>query len=162
MSLAAIPGFETESSDGQEEAASAEFCSYLQKLSALIGFESGTLFLVESQSQTLKQVASVGDGIDFISKVNFPMGQGLSAWVAQKGKRVYLPDIHRGSRHGLNPIRSYLSMPLEVNNKVIGVLNLGHLVPYAFESSKLGPVECLIREMTRKIYNRSYLNYISK
>ena len=128
--------------------------NYLEKLKQEADFESGSLFLIDPGSQRLKEVARVGDGIDFISAVKFPMGCGLSAWVAQKGKLIYLPDIHRGSRQGENPVRSYLSIPLEINNKVVGVLNLGHIEPYAFEE-KIEPIKSLCRELVAKLHNRS-------
>jgi GAF domain-containing protein len=139
--------------------ASQSFTDFMAELNKSVDFEMGSLFVMEEDSCTLKQVATKGEGIDFINRVNFPMGKGLSAWVAQKGKPVYLPDIHRGSRHGLNPIRSYLSIPLEVNNKTIGVLNLGHVVPNAFDKKAVARIEALSKDMTRKIYNRTFLNY---
>ena len=144
-----------------DKAINVEFRKYMAELNRLLQFESATLFLVENETQTLKEIAHFGEGIDFINKVHFSMGCGLSAWVAQKGKRIYLADIHRGSRHGLNPIRSYLSMPLELNNKIIGVLNLGHLTPNAFDAVNLDPVEHMLKEIARKIYNITYLNYLS-
>ena len=113
------------------------FKNFMEELNQNVSFESGSLFIFETESQTLKEVTKKGDGIDFISSINFPMGNGLSAWVAQKGKIIYLPDIHRGSRHGLNPVRSYLSLPLEINNRIIGVLNLGHVIPNAFDDINL-------------------------
>lgn len=130
----------------------------MENLNQIVEFESGSLFLFEKESRTLKEVANKGDGLNFISAVHFPMGTGLSAWVAQKGKLIYLPDIHRGSRHGQNPVRSYLSMPLEINNKIVGVLNLGHVVPNAFDEKEIKQIESLSKEITRKIYNRIYLN----
>jgi len=152
---------QTVSTPRQDQPSSEEvFVRLLTRLRDKLPFQAGSLFLVEQDTQSLRQVANVGEGIDFISQVRFSMGPGLSAWVAQKGKRIYLPDIHRGSRHGLHPIRSYLSMPLEINNRVIGVLNLGHIVPNAFEEPVLREVENLLREITRKLYNRMYLIYI--
>ncbi len=138
----------------------AIFSELMAKLHDHLEFQAGSLFAVENDTQSLREVASVGDGIDFISQVHFPMGRGLSAWVAQKGKLIYLPDIHRGSRHGLNPIRSYLSMPLEVNNRVIGVLNLGHTVPNAFHEAARNRIAGVVKEITRKLYNRMYLFYV--
>ncbi len=135
------------------------FNTFFDELSKTVQFESGSLFVYELNTQSLTEVAQRGDGIDFISAINFPMGAGLSAWVAQKGKVIYLPDIHRGSRHGLNPVRSYLSMPLEMNNRIIGVLNLGHLMPNAFDEPKLGAIAENSREIARKIYNQTYLNF---
>jgi GAF domain-containing protein len=140
---------------------SAIFQSFMDKLHEEIGFESGSLFLLENESQALKEVAVKGDGIDFISSVHFPMGTGLSAWVAQKCKIIYLNDIHRGSRHGQNPVRSYLSMPLEMNTKVVGVLNLGHVVPNAFDDAKMEIIVSMAKEIARKIYTRKYIRYFT-
>lgn len=143
-------------SDGSADSVWSEiFENFAGKLREQIEFESGSLFVFDSVSNSLKEVASVGDGIDFISAVNFPMGSGLSAWVAQKGKVIHLPDIHRGSRHGLNPIRSYVSVPLELNNRVIGVLNLGHVVPNAFAGCKFEVVMELSKRIARRIYNET-------
>lgn len=137
----------------------ARFNNFFDELSDRIAFTAGSLFVYELRSDSLREVAKKGDGIDFISAINFPMGNGLSAWVAQKGKVIYLPDIHRGSRHGLNPIRSYLSMPLEMNNRIIGVLNLGHIIPNAFDGTRMETIQVLSKEIARKIYNQTYLNF---
>ena len=128
------------------------FDAFLTELNKNIDFEMGSLFVLENGTSTLKQVATKGVGIDFINRVHFPLGKGLSAWVAQKGKAIYLPDIHRGNRHGLNPVRSYLSIPLEVNNKTVAVLNLGHVVPNAFDKKTLARIETITKNITRKIY----------
>ncbi|MFQ5769468.1 MAG: GAF domain-containing protein [bacterium] len=130
---------------------------FMEDLNKLVEFESGSLFLIDKMTYSLKEVASKGNGIDFINTVHFPLGTGLSAWVAQKGKLIYLPDIHRGSRHGENPVRSYLSMPLEINNKILGVLNLGHIIPHAFDGKEIEQIETYTKEITRKIYNHLYL-----
>lgn len=137
------------------------FEDFMIELNKRVEFELASLFVLEADNQTLRQVANKGEGIDFINRVNFPLGRGLSAWVAQKGKVVYLPDIHRGSRHGINPIRSYLSIPLEVNNKTVAVLNLGHVVPHAFDQKTVTQITAISKDLTRKIYNRTYLNYAS-
>lgn len=136
------------------------FESFADQLQKKVEFESASLFIFDSTSDALQEVAHVGDGIDFISAVNFPMGSGLSAWVAQKGKIIHLPDIHRGSRHGMNPVRSYLAIPLEMNNRVIGVLNLGHISPNAFSGSNYEMILDLSRKIARKIYNQTYFSMI--
>ncbi len=130
------------------------FNDFMKKLNEAIEFERGSLFVLEQHSSALKKVASKGEGIDFINDVQFPLGSGLSAWVAQKGKMIYLPDIHRGSRHGLKPIRSYLSMPIEVNNKTVAVLNLGHVVPNAFDKRTFATIKAMSKNITRKVYER--------
>jgi len=138
------------------------FENFMKKLKQSVEYESGSLFLFEDESQTLHKVVSDGDGIDFISSVNFPYGRGLSAWVAQKGKQIYLHDIHRGSRHGLKPVRSYLSMPLEINNRIVGVLNLCHTVPNAFGRNTMEKIEDLSRGIARVIYNKTFLDFVDE
>jgi len=145
----------------EDEHWKAIFHEFLSKLKDEVHYESSSLFIFESNSQALTEVAKSGDVIDFISSVNFPLGKGLSAWVAQKGKLIYLADIHRGSRHGFSPIRSYLSMPLEINDRIIGVLNLCHVKPRAFSGKRMTLIQDLTKQITRKIYNRIYLNFIS-
>ena len=75
-------------------------------------------------------------------------------------KIIHLPDIHRGSRHGMNPVRSYLAVPLEMNNRVVGVLNLGHISPNAFSGSNYEMILDLSRKIARKIYNQTYFSMI--
>lgn len=132
------------------------FEDFLEKLGQFVDFETGSLFLYDVESNALKEIIHKGDGIDFIGSVRFQMGKGLSAWVAQKGRSIYLPDIHRGSRHGQNPVRSYLSIPVEVNDRICAVLNLGHGVPNAFGEDTIKKITYWSREIIRKIYNRNY------
>lgn len=141
---------------------SPAFLEFLEMLGEIVEYESGSLFLLERRTQRLRRVASRGEGIDFISSVQFPLGQGLSAWVAQKRKMIYLADIHRGSRHGQRPVRSYLSIPLELNDKIIGVLNLGHVVPDAFGGGKLEVIQARCKELTRALYHQTYLSVDEK
>jgi len=137
------------------------FGLFFSELSKAVDFEAGTLFVYQLGENRLSEVAKTGEGIDFITPIAFPMGNGLSAWVAQKGKDIYLPDIHRGSRHGLNPIRSYLSMPLEINSRIIGVLNLGHIIPNAFDEPKIATIKQRTSDIARKLYNYTYLGMTS-
>lgn len=137
------------------ETAISKFMTNLKKS---VDFDSGSLFIFYDGIESLQEVVRTGDGIDFISSVRFPMGTGLSAWVAQQGQLIYLSDIHRGSRHGLNPIRSYLSLPIEINDRVVAVLNLSHLIPHAFGENILKTIQTMSKKIARKIYNNMYLN----
>lgn len=131
----------------------------MNDLKESVAYEASSLFVLDDHTQKLKEIIKRGEGIDFINSVHFSMGKGLSAWVAQKGQQIYLPDIHRGSRHGLNPIRSYLSIPLEINEKVVGVLNLGHTVPNAFDTC-LQTINTICQQAARKIYHHYYIDYL--
>jgi len=128
--------------------------NFLNELNETIDYESGSVFVYDGETSSLKEASKIGDGIDFISSIHFPMGSGLSAWVAQRGQLIYLDDIHRGSRHGMKPIRSYLSMPLEFNDELVGVLNLSHIVPNAFNDDKMNTIKTMGKRIARTIHNQ--------
>ena len=126
------PEFERVSEQGFKES--------LELLHQAVEFCGASLFVLDSEAGSLRCVAEHGEGASFIDRIQFRHGSGLAAWVAQRRRLVHLPNIHRGSRHGQAPIRSYLSMPIYFNDEVVGVLNLAHVVPNAFIRHKLAIV----------------------
>lgn len=126
----------------------------VERLARQFDFSCCSLFVFEDAERRLSCVARLGDGVDFIEGFRFGLGSGLSAWVAQKHRRVNLPDIHRGSRHGHKPLRCYLSVPLMIEDCVIGVLNLAHVVPNAFDDH-LDEIETFSRLMAQTMQWRN-------
>jgi len=109
----------------------------LQELARKVAFEVATVYAYSKREKNLCKIADYGGGVNFIERIRFDHGYGLSAWVAQKQKPVYLPDIHRGSRHGYSPIRSYLSLPILIEDELAGVINFAHVKPHAFERKSM-------------------------
>lgn len=124
----------------------------LNDLRQAVDFKWATIFMYDGDTGKLKVVAQSGEGIDFINRIHFSMGPGLSAWVAQKKRLVHLPDIHRGTRHEHHPVRSFISMPLLRGNSVLGVLNLAHVFPNAFGYKELQTLEAIKEEIVSKIF----------
>lgn len=93
----------------------------------VIPFENGTLFLVDGESKRLVIAGSRGDPVDLIDGVKFDFGFGFSSWVAKMRKPIILNDLHRTRAAGCGAqVGSFLSVPLIVQNEMIGVLNLSH------------------------------------
>jgi len=109
------------------------FGDSLYNLADKVEFDAASLYLLSKRTQKLHKISDLGGGVNFIDKVRFDKGHGLSGWVAKKQQPIYLPDIHRGSRHGQAPIRSYVSIPILSDEEVLGVLNLSHVKPNSFE-----------------------------
>ena len=118
--------------ESYNESTEPMFQSILTRLKCTVDYKSASLFLMNRGKQELISVAEDGDGVNLINSINFPMGFGLSAWIAQKKKLIHLPDIHKGTRHGHNPIRSFVAVPIIYDDDVVGVLNLAHIKPNAF------------------------------
>lgn len=119
----------------------------LKTLAETIEFDVASLYVYSTRLQTLHKVADFGGGVNFIERLRFDNGYGLAAWVAKKQQPVYLQDIHRGSRHGHAPIRSYLSMPILQMDEVVAVVNLAHIKPQAFDRKALALIKAFFETL---------------
>lgn len=121
-----------------------EILSYVKDT---IDFNSASLMVIGKNRKKLRTVSQYGDGCNFINTMHFKMGSGLSAWLAQRKRTICLSDIHRGARHGHNPIRSFMAIPIIFQENVIGIINLAHILPNAY-----GPDEVeRLKEITSSI-----------
>ncbi len=144
------------STEEYRELVKSELDKCLDLLAEQIEFESASLYVLVRRKRKLQKMCDLGGGVNFIDSVRFENGSGLSAWVAKKQKPIYLSDIHRGSRHGQAPIRSYLSMPIVADENVIGVLNLAHTKAAAFERREMLTIKNFIENLKPilEIYQR--------
>ncbi len=106
--------------------------SVLDLLEELVDFDFGALFIFGEQDGRLNLVASKGHAVDLIQPVSFDMGNGLSAWVAKQKRPILLSKLHRGRSETENLVRSFISIPLMLSERVVGVMNFGHHTAGAF------------------------------
>lgn len=138
---------------GEEEIVITNFENILSEIKNNVDYNSASLLVMNKSCKKLKQVAEIGDGCNLINSMNFKMGSGLSAWLAQKKRVVCLSDIHRGARHGHNPIRSFVAIPIFYHESVIGILNLAHVTPNAFGEEEVQTLQDMVESMAPQIYN---------
>jgi diguanylate cyclase (GGDEF)-like protein len=119
------------------------FQQALLQIRTVVPFENATLFLWNRESQGLDEVVSVGERVDLIGHVRFGRGAGFSSWVAQQRRPVLLNDLHREGGPDSVSLRSFLSVPILVANDVVGVINMSHSRPSAFEEETVGRVGLL-------------------
>lgn len=119
------------------------FQQALLQIRTVVPFENATLFLWNRESQGLDEVVSVGERVDLIGHVRFGRGAGFSSWVAQQRRPVLLNDLHREGGPDAVSLRSFLSVPILVANDVVGVINMSHSRPSAFEEETVGRVGLL-------------------
>ena len=135
------------------------FQSILIRLKKTIDYESASLFLINRSNQKLELAAEQGEGINLINLFNFPMGSGLSAWIAQKKRSIHLPDIHKGTRHGHNPVRSFVAMPIIYKDEVLGVLNMAHTLPNAFGPNELKKLKYFAESVAQQFNDLTTFRY---
>jgi GAF domain-containing protein len=105
----------------------------VQALAPAIPYESATAFVYEKGAERLVPVAVQGAHVDLIPDIHFDNGAGFSSWVA-KTRRPVLLSSFREDPNGVPVERpaSFLSIPVLVEEEVVGVLNFAHRRPGTF------------------------------
>ena len=125
-------------------------------LSRLVPFESASLFIFEEENEVLKQVGKFNGGVDLVQNFSFDKGMGLSAFVAEKKRPILLPNLHDGPRFAEGTLKSFLSIPLIIHEKLAGVLNFGHSLPKKFNKSHIEYLEIVASQLAGIILKIQY------
>jgi HD-GYP domain-containing protein (c-di-GMP phosphodiesterase class II) len=97
----------------------------------LLQARMGSLMLINKISNMLEIVAAKGLEDEVVRATRMQMGEGIAGRVALEGKAIYCEDIEkdvRFMRHARIKYasKSFVSVPLKVKDKVIGVLNVNN------------------------------------
>jgi len=136
--------------------------SVLQILEELVDFEFAALFIYNDELKKLNLAASKGHAVDLIQPVSFDMGNGLSAWVAKQKRPILLSELHRGKTSAKNPVRSFLSIPLLLGERVIGVMNFGHTRAGTFTKHNLRVLTIAAGQLSVIIERTLYFNSLAE
>jgi diguanylate cyclase (GGDEF)-like protein len=118
------------------------------KVMGRMGFRDFHLLLYNAESRTLVCRASGTEGREGVPPYEISPGQGVSGKVFLTGQPVLLGDVRRspdflyygGTR---TDVRSFLAVPLVAKGKAIGVLNVNHDEPDAFDAATVESVKTL-------------------
>ena len=89
----------------------------------------GSIMLLDAQTQTLRIAAAEGLEDAVVAGTTIRVGEGIAGKVAQTGEPVLVEDVEHDERFNkVNDPKydtsSFISMPLRVQDRIIGVLNL--------------------------------------
>jgi len=101
----------------------------LEMASELLTATSGSLMLLNETDGTLKISAAKGMTSSLAKTMSVAFGEGIAGRVAKSGFPMLVNDIERDKRVATKnrprfKTKSFLSLPLEVEDRLIGVLNL--------------------------------------
>ena len=100
------------------------FQKILNLLKRTMNFEYATIFFQEKDGQ-LKAIYSINSIIvDLAADFNVGSGSGISGWVSNSDDPVIIPCFM--NENPKREFNSFISIPLIINEKRIGVINLGH------------------------------------
>ena len=109
----------------------------MAQVAKIVPCENTALFLLDKPNKKLEAHAARGRAVNLLEHFAFEKGKGVSGWVASRGKPIVINDMDKApnalNRDSLpSRIRSFVAMPMRVNNNVIGVLHLSDSEPNVF------------------------------
>ncbi len=109
---------------------SPELCeAILESAAEVVGAEQGSLMLLDKEKYTLEVKATKGLNIAILNYIRINPGEGIAGIVLEKGSPIVVSNIEDDERFSRpNRVRyktkSFISIPVKIKDKSIGVLNL--------------------------------------
>lgn len=111
----------------------------LGSLQKVVGFDGGAVFLTNEEKNEVSTVYSEGYGQINEEYIRLKIGQGLVGWVAKAGEAVIVPDVTKDTRYvqARPETKSEIVLPIKIDGRIIGVLNLESDKSSAFNRKSL-------------------------
>ena len=133
-----------------------KFNEIFKLLSRLVPFESASLFVFSGDSNELIKVGDYGGGVDLARNFSFGKGMGLSSYVAEEKRTILLSNLHDGPRFIHGSLKSFLSVPMVVEDNLVGVINFGHFEPEIFNQTHVEYLEIVATQLAGIILQLQY------
>ncbi len=132
----------------------------LETLRHQMNVVASSVWLIDEQTGELVCHYATEPGKKVVLGWRLAPGQGIAGWVASTGRSLLVPDVRRDPRHfkavdeqtGLR-IASMISVPLRVEERVIGVMEVMDKTPGRFTEADLRHVELLATAASLAIQN---------
>ena len=132
----------------------------LEEVRHLLDVVASSIWLSDPETDELVCQQATGPNSHVVRGWRLPLGQGVVGWVAQNNVSLIVPDLHQDPRHfkGVDQqtglaLRAILSVPLQVKQKVIGVLQVVDAQVDRFHEADLALIEPLATEAAIAIEN---------
>ncbi|MEW5796614.1 MAG: SpoIIE family protein phosphatase [Candidatus Zixiibacteriota bacterium] len=98
----------------------------LDSLKQVVKFESGGVFLCDERGLDLNAIYTVGYSAEASNTLHMKCDEGLVGAAATSGKEIIVDDVTADPRYvqAVATTRSEIAVPIKVDDRVIGVINL--------------------------------------
>jgi len=123
------------------------------------GYHHVALFIVDPERGDLVMEARAGDYATLFPREHrIRLGQGMVGWVGQHGEILLANDVRAESRYvnffpGLIPTQSELSVPIQADDEVLGVLDVQSPRLNAFDENDVIVIETLADQVAVAVEN---------
>ncbi|BCA79471.1 GAF domain-containing protein [Desulfuromonas sp. AOP6] len=147
---------------GSSQKASATIANSLDLVlefaAELLGVNTGSLMLNDALTGDLIISSALGLDDEIIKKTRIKLGEQIAGWVASEGEPLLIGDIESDPRFKRKNIdnqyssKSLLSVPLKMDDQILGVLNLSNKKSgHSFELSDLKVASLMAARISRLI-----------
>jgi len=141
------------------------FHSIPERVMRTLGLNDFCILLYDAESRRLILRSSAGMPDSSVGEISFGPGEGVSWRVFESGTPVYIPDVrndaefryYNGTRMD---VRSFMSVPMVSKGKAIGVLNVNHPEPSAFDAESLATMRVLATHIAIAIENAEMFRFV--
>lgn len=136
-----------------------------ERVMRTLGLNDFCVLLYNAERHRLVCRAGAGAPDPAAGEVSFGPGEGVSWRVFESGQPAYVPDVRTDSEfrccHG-NPmdVRSFMCVPLLSKGKPIGVINVNHAEPNAFDAESVATMRVLAAHMATAIENAELFRFV--
>tara|TARA_Y100000031_G_C8161137_1_gene357041 strand:- start:188 stop:931 length:744 start_codon:yes stop_codon:yes gene_type:complete len=128
-----------------------EVCKMVEKK---IPYQSATLYVYDEENELLNQEFMVGpDVVDLITEFDFGGGTGFSGWVIKQKQPIIVSDLPHIQIHRKTQFKSFVSLPLWIGKRMLGVLNFGHSEKGKYSKSDIKSLTILSGEISLIFYH---------
>jgi len=136
-----------------------------ERVMKTLGLNDFCILLYNPDTRMLTCRAGLGTAADLSRESQATPGSGVTSRVFETGEPVYIPDV-RSSNEFLSSggsrtnVRSFLCVPLLSKGKAIGVLNVYHPEPNAFDAESLATMRVLASYLAIAIENAELFHFV--
>jgi signal transduction protein with GAF and PtsI domain len=120
--------------------------------------DSALIYLLDDNKEELVLRGAHNPHPQQVGRIKLKLGEGITGWVAEKKKRVAISrhasdDPRFKLFHNLPEDRyeSFLSVPIELKNELIGVLNIHHRKAHTHKDSEIALAQTIAHEIAGAI-----------
>jgi sigma-B regulation protein RsbU (phosphoserine phosphatase) len=144
---------------GEEVNASLDLDEVLARTAALIkrhiDYEIFGVLMVEGDGSYLKHRFSIGYPRELVDDLRIPLGQGITGTAASTGHSVRVGDTTQDPRYinAIESVRSELAVPLMLQNRCVGVLDIQSRHPDYFTPDQQNILTLLASRLAGAVEN---------
>jgi PAS domain S-box-containing protein len=132
----------------------------LDEVRNVLGVAASSIWLTEPDGEHMICRQVTGPGAEIVRGWRLAVGEGVVGWVARHGESLIVSDLRTDRRHfpGVDEetgveLRSLLGVPLQIQGRTIGVIQVLDITANRFQPSDLALVESLASSAAIAIEN---------